>query len=46
MSQRFLSKMRLSVHSETIRILRDSASADELYRVIDVMKDLVQRYGQ
>lgn len=46
MFQRFLSIMRHFAHSEAILSLSPSLAANELNRVVDVMRDLVQRYGQ
>lgn len=41
----FLSTTRHFAHSEAILNLQSSLAANGLNRVIDVMKDLVQRYG-
>lgn len=45
MFQRFLSITRHFAHSESIPCLQSSLAANELNRVLDVMRDLVQRYG-
>jgi protein-ribulosamine 3-kinase len=45
MYQPYLSITRHFAHSEAILILRSSSVANEFNRVLDVMKDLVQRYG-
>jgi hypothetical protein len=45
MYQRFLSITRHFVHSEVILNLPSRLAANGLDRVLDVMRDLVQRYG-
>lgn len=45
MYQPFLLITRHFAHSETILSLPSSLVANELNRVLDVMRDLVQRYG-
>lgn len=45
MYQRFLSITRHFAHSEAILSLLSSLAANELNKVLDVMRDLVQRYG-
>lgn len=45
MYRRFLSITRHFAHSEAIFSLLSSLVANELNRVLDVMRDLVQRYG-
>lgn len=45
MYQRFLLITRHFAHSEAILSLLSSLAANELNRVLDVMRDLVERYG-
>lgn len=45
MYQRFLLITRHFAHSEAIPRLLFRLAANELYRVLDVMRDLVERYG-
>ncbi len=46
MFQHFLSIMRHFAHSQAILSLSSSLAANELNRVLDVMRNLVQRYGR
>lgn len=45
MYQPFLLKTRRCAHSEVMMSLNSSLAANGLDRVLDVVRDLVQRYG-